>query len=131
MAGLSLALSMFAAPALAGNVINLATTGASGSAITISNAAPTQLLKSNPSRYGWTIFCAGTAGAIAVMVMPGDSAGTAASPAPSQTAGFPLLANTMITNQDFPLRGLDAIHQRLDAEAVGGAPVSCYSWEEQ
>ncbi|HZP45339.1 MAG TPA: hypothetical protein VFB15_06805 [Candidatus Binataceae bacterium] len=97
----------------------------------ISNTAPTELLAANRARYGWTIYCAGTAGGIAAMVMPGDSAGDPASPAPSQTVGFPVPANVLMTDQDFPLRGLDAIHQRLDAEAQGSAPVSCYTWEEQ
>jgi hypothetical protein len=119
----------------AGNVINYAATGTSGTAITVSNTAPTQLLKANSSRYGWTIFCSGTAGSIAVMVEPGDSsgnpAGTAANTvAPSQTIGFPIPANTLISDQDFPMRGLDALHQRLDAEAQGGSPVNCYTWEE-
>lgn len=117
--------------AQAGNAINLATTGAPGTAITVSNNAPTQLLAANRARYGWTVYCAGTAGAIAALVMPGDSAGHAANPPPSQTVGFPVPAGLLMTDMDFPLRGLDAIHQRIDAEAQGSSPVSCYTWEEQ
>jgi hypothetical protein len=128
----TLAVAVFAPPAVyAGNAINQATTGQPGTAVVISNTAPTELLAANRARYGWTIYCAGTAGGIAAMVMPGDSAGDPASPAPSQTVGFPVPANVLMTDQDFPLRGLDAIHQRLDAEAQGSAPVSCYTWEEQ
>jgi hypothetical protein len=124
------------APTYAGNVINQAGAGVSGTPIVVSNSAPTQLLKANGARYGWTLYCAGTAGTIAVLVEPGDSQGDAAGAAantvaPSQTAGFPLPANALVTDQDFPLRGLDALHQRLDAEALGSNPVNCYTWEEQ
>ena len=99
--------------------------------MTVSNSATTKLLNANTVRYGWTVYCAGTSGTIAALMMPGDSAGDAASPAPSQSIGFPIPANTLVTNQDFPLKGLDAIHQRIDAEAQGGSSISCYTWEEQ
>ncbi len=136
MGGIGSTLLVSTTTSYAGNIINFATTGAPGTAIVISNTAPTQLLKAGSARYGWTVFCSGTAGSIAVMVEPGDSfgnaAGTAANTvAPSQTIGFPIPANTLISDQDFPLRGLDALHQRLDAEAQGGAPTNCYTWEEQ
>ncbi len=126
----------WATTSYAGNIINFATTGAAGTAIVISNTTPTQLLKAGSARYGWTVFCSGTAGSIAVMVEPGDSVGNPAgmaanTVAPSQTIGFPIPANTLVSDQDFPLRGLDALHQRLDAEAQGGAPTNCYTWEEQ
>lgn len=119
----------------AGNVINLATAGAPGAAVVISNTTPTQLLKANSSRYGWTIFCSGTAGSVAVMIEPGDSSGNPAgvaanTVAPSQTIGFPIPANSLVNDQDFPMRGLDALHQRLDAEAEGSSSINCYTWEE-
>jgi hypothetical protein len=135
--GLMALLMLMAAPASwAGNLINSATTGAAGTTVVISNASATQLLKAATSRYGWTIFCSGTAGTIAVLMAPGDSAGNAAgvaagTVAPSQTVGFPIPANTLVTDQDFPLRGVDALHQRIDAEAQGGASINCYTWEEQ
>ena len=116
---------------MAGTSINAATANAAGSPVTISNSTPTKLLNANTAGYGWTIYCGGTAGTIAALVMPGDSAGDPASPAPSQTVGFPIPANTLVTNMDFPLRGLDSIHQRIDAEAQGGAQATCYTWEEQ
>lgn len=134
--GLVLSGACLATTASAGTAINQATTGTPGSAIVISNNAPTQILKANGVRYGWTIYCSGTAGAIAILVEPGDSQGDAAGAAPntvapSQTLGFPIPANSLITDEDFPVRGLDALHQRLDAEAQGSSPVSCYTWEEQ
>jgi len=115
----------------AGNVINAATSGSAGTAVSISNSSATKLLNANTTRYGWTIYCSGTSGTIAALMMPGDSAGDAASPAPSQTVGFPIPANALVTDQDFPLRGLDAVHQRIDAEAQGASSISCYTWEEQ
>ncbi len=119
-----------AAPAHAGSGVNAATTGAAGTTVTIAASSATKLLNANTTRYGWTLYCAGTAGTIVALMMPGDSAGNAASPAPSQTVGFPIPANTLVTNQDFPLRGLDSLHQRIDAEAQGSSPISCYTWEE-
>lgn len=115
----------------AGSTINAATASSVGTAVSISNSAATKLLNANMLRYGWTVYCAGAAGSVAALMMPGDSAGGAASPAPSQTVGFPVPANTLVTNLDFTLRGLDSIHQRIDAEAQGGAAISCYTWEEQ
>jgi len=115
----------------AGSTINAATTGSAGTAVSISNTAATKLLNANTTRYAWSVFCSGTAGTIAALMMPGDSANDPASPAPSQTVGFPIPANTIINSTDFPLRGLDAIHQRIDAEAQGGSSISCYTWEEQ
>jgi hypothetical protein len=117
--------------AFGGSVINNATTGAAGTTVTISNSSASKLLNANTLRYGWTVYCAGTSGTIAALMMPGDSANNAASPAPSQTVGFPIPANTLVTNQDFPLRGLDALHQRIDAQAQGASSISCYTWEEQ
>ncbi|HLW70386.1 MAG TPA: hypothetical protein VKS22_07170 [Candidatus Binataceae bacterium] len=116
------------APTYAGNVINQASGG--GAPIVVSNVAPTQLLQANGARFGWTVYCAGTAGTIAALMMPGTSAGAAAAPAPSQTVGFPLPANTLVNDQDF-LVSADAMHQRIDAEAQGSSPVNCYTWEEQ
>jgi len=125
-----------ASAARAGNAINAASTGAPGTAVVISNSRPAQLLKANASRYGWTLYCTGTAGTTAVMIEPGDVFGNAAGSvantvAPSATVGFPIPANGLITDEDFPLRGLEALHQRLDAIATGGSPVNCYTWEEQ
>jgi hypothetical protein len=122
--------------ARAGNAINAETTGAAGTAIVVSNTTPTQLLKANPNRYGWTIYCIGASGSTAVMVEPGDALGNAAGSVPntippSQTVGFPIPANGLITDEDFPLRGLEALHQRLDAVASGSSAVNCYTWEEQ
>lgn len=132
LAGIVLA----ASGARAGNAINAASSGAPGTAVVISNTRPTQLLKANASRYGWTIYCSGTSGTTAVMVEPGDVLGNAAGSvantvAPSATVGFPIPANGLITDEDFPLRGLEALHQRLDAIATGSSAVSCYTWEEQ
>jgi hypothetical protein len=121
----------FASEARAGSTINAATGGAAGTAVMISNSSATKLLNANITRYGWTVFCSGTSGTIAALVMPGDSAGNPANPAPSQTVGFPIPANTLVSNQDYPLHGLDALHQRIDAEAQGASSISCYTWEEQ
>jgi hypothetical protein len=126
LAGLGLA-----GRAHAGSTVNAATTGAGGTSVAVSNSVATKLLNANTARYGWTVYCAGGSGTIAALMMPGDSANDPASPAPSQSVGFPIPANTLVTNLDFPLRGLDSIHQRVDAEAQGGSPVSCYTWEEQ
>ncbi len=122
---------MFTANAYAGSTINAATSGAAGTAVSISNTAATKLLNANTTRYAWSVYCAGTAGAIAALMMPGDSANDPASPAPSQSVGFPIPANTIVNSTDFPLRGLDAIHQRIDAEAQGASAINCYTWEEQ
>jgi hypothetical protein len=124
------ALLVVARPSWAGNAVNSATTGAAGTTVVISNSAATQLLKANGARFGWTVYCSGTAGTIAALMMPGDSSGNAASPAPSQTVGFPIPANTLINDQDFILRGVDSMHQRIDAEAQGSSSVNCYTWEE-
>jgi hypothetical protein len=122
---------MFTANAYAGSTVNAATAGSAGAAVSISNTVATKLLNANTTRYAWSVYCAGTAGAIAALMMPGDSAGDPASPAPSQSVGFPIPANTIVNSTDFPLRGLDAIHQRIDAEAQGAAAINCYTWEEQ
>lgn len=119
-----------APPAWAGSVINRATTGAAGTAVSISNAVATKLLQADLTRYAWTIYCAGTAGTIAALMVAGDSVNNAATPAPSQTVGFPIPANALVNSSDFTVRGLDALHQRIDAEAQGGAAISCYTWEE-
>jgi hypothetical protein len=117
-------------PTYAGNVINQASGGSPGTSIVVSNAVPTQLLQANGARFGWTVYCSGTAGTIAALMMPGTSAGAAAAPAPSQTVGFPIPANTLVNDQDF-LVSADAMHQRIDAEAQGSSPVNCYTWDEQ
>ncbi len=121
---------MFTANAYAGSTINATTSGSAGTAVSVSNTTATKLLNANTTRYAWSVYCAGTAGGIAALMMPGDSANDPASPAPSQTVGFPIPANTIVNDQDFPLRGLDALHQRIDAEAQGGSSISCYTWEE-
>jgi hypothetical protein len=133
--GIALASVGFSVGAHAGNLINQATGGAPGTPIVVSNTAPTQILKANSARYGWTVYCVGTTGTIAVLVEPGDSQGDAAGSipntvAPSQTVGFPIPANTLVNDQDFSLRGVDALHQRIDGEAQGGSSVNCYTWEE-
>jgi hypothetical protein len=115
----------------AGSTINAATAGSPGAAVSISNTTATKLLNANMLRFGWTVYCAGAPGSVAALMMPGDSANDPASPAPSQTIGFPIPANTLVTNLDFTLRGLDSIHQRVDAEAQGSSAISCYTWEEQ
>ncbi|MGH7840964.1 MAG: hypothetical protein ACREQD_02725 [Candidatus Binataceae bacterium] len=136
LGGAAIAGVVAVAPARAGSLMNQASSGSAGTPIVVSNTTPTQLLKANTARFGWTIYCAGTSGTIAVLVEPGDSQGDAAgvianSVAPSQTAGFPLPANILVSDQDFSLRGIDALHQRVDAEAQGSSPVNCYTWEEQ
>jgi hypothetical protein len=67
--------------------------------------------------------------------MPGLSDGTAAgsttgSAAPSQTVGFPIMANAYVCDTDFAMRGLDAVHVRWDCEAVGGSDLTGYTNEE-
>lgn len=117
--------------AWAGSVVNQNTAGSAGTAVTVSHTAVTQLLRAQMGRYSWSLYCSGTAGTIAIMIMPGGSDGTAASPAPSATVGFPVPANTIVSQHDYILRGLDSLHQRLDAFAAGGSDVPCYTWEDR
>jgi len=113
--------------------VNGATTGSAGTKVVISNSTATKLLAGNPNRLSWTAICVdttATAPEIAAMCMPGGSNNTAASPAPSATVGFPLMANTYLDNEDFGARGLDSLHDRLDCFGALAASTNCYTWEQ-
>jgi len=118
--------------------VNAATTGSTGTGITISHSTPTQFIQANKTRRGWCaiipISGAG-AGTIAALCMPGDSSGTSAanmtgSAAPSQTVGFPIMANSYVCDTDFTIRMLDAVHVRWDCEVQGGSDLTGYTNEE-
>lgn len=132
------ALFAVAASANPSVTVNAATTGATGTGITISNTSPTQLVRANTTRRGWCVIIpvsAAAVGTIAAMCMPGDSNGNSASAttgsaAPSQTVGYPIMANSYVCDEDFTIRMLDSVHIRWDCEAVGASSLTAYTDEE-
>lgn len=118
--------------------VNAATTGSTGTGVTISHTTPTQFLPANKLRRGWCMVIpvgSAPAGTIAALCMPGDSSGTSAantsgSAAPSQTVGFPIMANSYVCDTDFMLRELDSVHIRWDCEAQGSSDLVGYTNEE-